>query len=129
MRKSRRYAPSRAGGTAQSSQPGHASLPSGIRVAVPEASSRTRHKERCPAGSVTSAWAVVPSRAAAHSASALAFAWATSSPPTSTNSHAPPLGSEARDASLTRSFAMPSTVSGWCWSSPAAASAAALSST
>lgn len=125
-RKSRRYAPSRCGGTAQSSQPGQASEPSGIRVAVPLASSRMRHRARCPPGSVTTS---EPTTSAARTiASARARASPCESPPVSTNSQAPPLGSTADADCGTRSAAMPSTVSGPCASSPAAASAAALSS-
>ncbi len=117
-RNSRRYAPSRAGGTAQSSHPGQAILPSGVRVAVPAASSRIRHSARCSAGSVittesTASAARTRERAAPSSR-------------ISTNSHAPPPGSP--EAEPTRSCAMPSTVSGPNPSSPAAASAAALSS-
>lgn len=123
-RKSRRYGPRRPGGTAQSSQPGQASVPSGIRVAVPAASSRMRHRARCPAGSVTT----VSSRASAarRMRSACARASAGVAPPVSAKSQAPPRGSPA--GARTRSAAMPSTVSGWCGSRPGAASAAAASS-
>ncbi len=118
-RNSRRYAPSRTGGTAQSSHPGHAIEPSGIRVAVPAASSRIRHSARCPAGSVTT----TASRASA----ARTRPRAAPSSRISANSQAPPRGRPAA-APRTRSSAMPSTVSGPYGSRPAAASAAAPSS-
>lgn len=120
-RNSRRYAPSRAGGTAQSSHPGQAIPPSGVRVAVPAASSRIRHSARRPAGSVTS-------RESTASAPRTRERAAPSSR-ISTKSQASPRGSApAAAAPGTRSRAMPSTVSGPAPSSPAAASAAALSS-
>ena len=96
--------PSRAGGTAASSQPPHASAPSARRVASPAASRRHRHSTACAPGSVTNATRMP---ASPDHAVPQASPWPrlggarSSSPATSTRSHACPAGSRRRDGLAT----------------------------
>ena len=124
----RRYSPSLSGGTAESSQPGHAWFPAGVLPPRPAPSARICHSRAAsgPAGRMSTA----VEEAEPASALALDIASAPPSSPTSTISHPPPSGSGgtppfARRTTSTSRASMPSTASGR-WARRAGTSSAAL---
>ena len=86
--------PSRRGGTAESSKPGQAALPSASRDVWPAPSSRIRHRAACSAVAGEQSHVGASSRRPTVAASRSAWSCASTalSPRASTKSHAPPAG-------------------------------------